>query len=497
VTRCQECGAENAEGNRFCGSCGKELSPVVTPPTAVSPAVPPITAPVAAPGEPPGPPPASPPAAAVAAAEANPPATTPVIPPPMPYGTTPARPAFTMPEIDLTKVLTGDWKGAALVALATFGTAAVLSVALVGLMHPNDASFTQFATAATLVLCSAFGADFVATSNADNVEASFGAYPLTVTLAALCLGAFLFWRQASRLTSLFSAAMHAVRTSLVFTILLCIPAVIFRGPLRMPAGFDLGTFTLSGDFGVRIPSLIFLSFLFMLLTTLVTLLKRREWLPKHVVGVRDWMVAPFAGLVAMVLSCCVVGLVIAIAVVLIDEDSRGATALVELAATVPNLGILGVLIGGGVGYQVQTTGSDATFASNEVHHLTYAADHASQWVWLLPIATVAVVLIGAVWTVRRSSSVKAATTNLLYWMVMTTIAFPILAHLSGAHAHARETSGRNPASADVFIGVVTWQVILLSLFASFVAAVIVATVVRSRSEVTAPAPPTPGWAPPT
>jgi hypothetical protein len=177
-------------------------------------------------------------------------------------------------------------------------------------------------------------------------------------------------------------------------------------------------------------------------------------------------------------------------------DQRNTTTFVELVAIVPNIGLIGTAIGGGVGSEVSSEGGGTSFNSDEVHHLSYIADHGSNWAWGWIACTVLVFAVGAVWTVYRSGSARVATRNLLSWVVLCAIALPVFAHFAGGHLHLEGSSFLpKHQQLDVFEGVVGWQVILLGALGSFATAVIAATVLRqrqSRAAATAWAPPPPG-----
>lgn len=394
------------------------------------------------------------------------------------------RPTFQMPEIDLSRVLAGDWLGAIRTALATFAVAAVLAVSLLVVMHPNGATPKQFALAATLVVTSAFGADIVAKGHdfSGHYTVSIGTYPLTITLAALAVGGALFWRQARRYPTLMGAGLHALRTSAVFALLVTIPSVVLRGKLRFPEGVrDVNLSDVTADFHANVPAAIFLSFLYFALVSAAMLLRRRDWLPTQVAVVRDWLIAPASGLMAMVLVSCLVGLGVAAGVFFFAEHDRNTTTLVELLATLPNLGILGTLLGGGAGMTLDAKGSTKEMTNSEVGHLTHFANEWTDWVWLLTIAPALVFIVGAVWTVLRSSSAKAATNNLLVWIALTAVSVPVLAHFAGVHAHATGRDDGKRMHLDAFAGAVPWQVFLISGACAFGAAVLASALVRSRS----------------
>jgi hypothetical protein len=404
-------------------------------------------------------------------------------------------PRVTIPEIDLTRLLTGDWLGAARVAVGAWVMAIVLSVGLLALMNADGITVKQFLIGVALVLSSAFGGDVIASSDLTDSDFSYavsvGVYPLTVTLAALTFAVWLFWRQVRRYDAMSSAVFHALRTSVVFALLVVVPVVALRGSMEVPASEAAPELFggLSGQLGGRALSAALLSFLYLALVLTTVVLARRMWLPARLARLHDLLAVPVTGLLAMVLVTPVLGFATAAALFALLEDSAQSTATAAaMLALLPNLGFAAAMVGGGVGMRMHYTDStDSSMNSDDVQHLTGLADQVSNWVWLLPIATVLLFATGALVTVLRSGTRRAAARNLLTWLLVSMVASPVMGHFVGLHMNYEGSgfSDEGTESGTMFFGLVAWQVFLVAGLAAFVVAVAGSAAVRARTVGTA------------
>jgi hypothetical protein len=454
---CRSCGGQNPDSSRFCGSCGASLA-VTEPshdPSPGSSAVPPHGG------------------AAYSAPHAGSSHQAPTD-----AGGSHERPAarLSMPNIQLERLLTGDWIGAAMTALAVFATAAVLAVALVGLADPANIGVKQFLTAAGLMVAAAFGGDVASGLNdsESEVAVTIGAYPLTLTIAALAVGSMVFWwRVARRRQTLVDGIVHAVRASLILAGLLTVSSLVLRTELSLPEEFGvLGTSDVQGQIGSNLPAAALLGAFYLFLTCAATCLRRRDWLPRPMQRVRDFLVLPTLGIAAVLAVVCVAALVAGIGTIIAVEELQESASFALLLSALPNLGLAMFFVGGGAAAKMSSTGSDSTFDEAQSMHLTALADMSSDWVWLVPLATALALVAAAACVVLYSRSAKEARGGLLRWLLVMTLASPLLVHLAAVHGHAQGTDLGDNFSVDVVAGISVWQAMLLTALWTFVAAVL-------------------------
>lgn len=370
--------------------------------------------------------------------------------------------------------MTGDWRGAAMTAFAVIGSAAVLALALVALANPEGLDLKEFLTVSGLLMASAFGGD-VATGFGGtdfDVAVSVGAYPLTLTIAALGVGSFVFWRRVSRLNhGLVDALAHAARASVILGILLAISSMVTRTSLRLPDELSfIGMPNVQGTLGTHAVSTGALAAFYLFLTCTATCLRRGDWLPARLRNVRDLLVLPVVGLGAVLAVACVAALVAATVAVITTEVLRETSAIALLLATLPNLGFSMLFTGGGAAIQMISRSSDGSF--DESSHLTTLAHEVSIWVWLLPLVTALALLAGAAGVVLYSRSAKEARGGLLRWLAAMTIVSPLLVHFAAVHGHVRGSDFGEEYWANITAGVSAWQSMLLTALWAFVAAVL-------------------------
>ena len=473
MTRCGQCGLESPHGNRFCSGCGGPL------------AADPVAAPV-------------PPAANVAEITTAQSRTEPVATTAQASGAGPTEdegssdrasgrtvPALAMPTVDLSRVLSGDWAGAAKVATATLGTALVLSIGMVALMHPDGFGFMAYATTVVAMTGSAFGGDLAVrvSQSGQMLTTTLGAYPLTITLAALGAGGNVFWRQVRGYPRALDAVLQAARAAVLIAIPMAVLSVVFRSSLALPSDLtDALDYNFDGKVGTRTVSATALSAMYLFTVCAATVLLRRDWLAPRVRKAANWLATPLTALAASLGATVVAGLVVAVVATFQAEDVDTLPLVAVLLAALPNLGLWAFLSGTGAGMRLLGESSDASARHDKTQYLATLADDVSRWVWVVPLVTLLVLAVGALVVVRRCGSVEEARKTLLRWLVVTVAVVPLLAHFAAVHAHLDYVAGPDSFDsdewADMLIAISGWQATLLVAVWAFVVAVITASLLR-------------------
>ncbi len=522
MNHCGNCGAAWQPGARFCGACGSPATPAPTseeqpPPPEEWNETRPLThdlgsEPPAMPGPAPSvdaPTPAAygaplPPPPAVPAAAAGVPAAPVVTGPSDPGVTSVAAPAPTAalpqwPRFDITQILTGDWLGAAVTALVTLLTAFAASALLVALMHPDGVSVKGFLTVVTIVTGSAFGGDAAGHVNVGDAEVwSVGAYPLTVTALALTAGGALLCRQLRRYPDWTGAAIHAIRTALVFVAGMVVLTLVFRASIRVPGTFgnvghaseDTTGFALaSGRWASHSAASAALGATWLLVIAIGAIVMRGPTLPSPVLRVRAWLAGPLRSLAIVFLGATLLGVFSVVLLFVKDDTTHNTSTIAIWLAVLPNIGITTLYTGAGAGlHNVIRSG---TFDQTTTRHLPYFGDHVSNWLWALPVGTLLVIGGSALYVAYRSTPDRIQA-DMLRWLVAFVVATPILVHLAAYHA-GFESGPRLRQRATVTVGIDSWQAIGLALAWSFAVALVITGVARARTQRPTQVPP-PAWA---
>ena len=463
MNRCTNCGAENAEGSHFCGSCGLAFTAPATAPLSGA-------GPQVSPSSPlPPPPPAAPPAQA-----------RPILPPAgEPVGNA-------MPSIDWRRVLTGNWLGAGLTAVVALGAAAVVS-ALVAFLSADHFDLKSAIGLTALLTEASFGADVV--SGAGAVTTSVGQYPLLATFVALGAAALVFRRVIRAYPDMPSALGDAVRASLILAVLLTLGAVVtnivepdLRGytsdddslasagsltDYLASSGAKAGLGDFSGKSQTSVAGAIFLGFLLLLMTLVLVAVARRATLDGVWLKVHEWLAAPVAGLAAIAVGLCVAGLVYIAAVLVGHDDARDFTNIVGMIAVLPALGMRVVGLGLGAPWGAST---DYKKEHEEAmsHIGGFADDHGGLFWISIPVALALAGL--AVWTVvRQSADRRAVLRNVLVYLGLLVVAVPLLVRVSNFHL----SYGRRKDVATFFLGLGGAQTTALFILASAVIGAVV------------------------
>ena len=214
---CRHCGHELPPTGRFCPDCGatrESTEPETVAETRPLAAADPTTAPTTSPAPAPTPSPQP-------AGRTLPPA-----------ATTTAAPS--LPALDLSRLLVGNWLGASVVAASALLTSGVLSVVIALLGKPVDFGLDNSLTLVAVLMTGAFGADLTAELGVLGVdaEASIAAFPLTITVATLAVAVLVFRRVTAGYTRALDAVADAARASVILGLALMIIALVFRADSR-------------------------------------------------------------------------------------------------------------------------------------------------------------------------------------------------------------------------------------------------------------------------
>jgi hypothetical protein len=366
-------------------------------------------------------------------------------------------------------------------------------------MHPDGVSVKGFLTVVTIVTGSAFGGNAVGHVNVGDAEIwSVGAYPLTVSALSLTAGGLLLCRQLRRYPDWTGAAVHAVRTAVVFVAGMVLLTLVFRATIHVPGTFgnvghpaeDTTGFALaSGRWASHSAASAALGATWLLVIAVGAIVLRDPSLPAPVRRVRAWVAAPLRSLAIVFLGATLLGVVSVVVLFLKDDTTHNTSTIAIWLAVLPNIGITTLYAGAGAGlHNVIRSG---TFHQTTSHHLSYYGDHVTSWLWALPLGTLLVIGASALYVAYRSTPERVQA-DMLRWLVAFVVATPILVHLAAYHV-GFESGARLKQHASVTIGVDAWQAVGLALAWSFAVALVITGVARARSQRSAQAPP-PAWA---
>lgn len=476
---CASCGTPNQDQNRFCGACGAE----VNHPSAAQPT---DHIEIADPGAPSAQSTAGvPPTAYTGTANQWSAA-------PAPAAST--VPAFKAADFDIAKILTGDWLGALITAVATIATAFALSAGLLALMHPDNATTKQFLTAAALVTGAAFGGHPVADPPDLAGGITYGIYPLTITFAAYLVAGLLLSRQLRRYQTWGSAGIHAVRAAALLCAGLITLSLTLRGKLNFPSTFGrmaalrheetsaVGFVPFSGQYQTATLTGAFIGTAILLLIGAV-LIAARTTLRGHAEVIRSWLNLPLRAFGVLLVAVTVLGGITALILLATDHSTRNTSTIANYLALLPNMGITALYLGAGAALTADTTSNRQLFSDHASHHLNYYTHQTTAWLWALPAATLLVFAITAYYIARRSNT-QHIQADLLRWLVSIAAATPLLTHLAALHSNYH--SGKK-FHVHVAIGVDPWQAIGLAVAWGFAIAVVLTAVAKART----PNPPSP------
>jgi hypothetical protein len=365
----------------------------------------------------------------------------------------------------LTRVLVGNWAGAGLVAGATLLALLGAATGVGLLLKPEDLGWGDTLTGIVVLAGGAFGGDAFASAPLGSGE--LGLFPLGITLPVVAVAVSVFRRVTAGYTSSLAALLDGVRAAAMVAVPMAVLALVFRSEVsrggRAEEDFAAEVYSeVFSAFGVYLDlsaGLSAISALFMTLLVVsavlgLSVLTRRDWLPSRLARLHDWVAAPIAGLVTMLLLLPVAGLTAIAAVALTGDGTSpdelsGADewmrAVGLLLAYLPNLGMAAMSLGafGKVGY---ATDYDTNMrglageASNEelwVRLTKFTGDGDEPGLWVLTVVVPVILLVCAYVVTRRSGSLQRVFRNVMVWAGAMVLVVPALTRLANLHAGFR------------------------------------------------------------
>jgi hypothetical protein len=462
VSQCPQCGTPTQPDQAFCGMCGTGLASAQADQTMMRPALPRDAPPLH-----PAPP----------APYDAPTAQFPVTPPPTPSPQQPhasyAAPAAGHAGIDLSRFLQSpfiqaNWGGAAKVAGAMFGVAAVLSLGFGLLGSLDDFDFGQFIATSLLGIGSVFGVDTVQVLG-DDAKTTTGHFPTLITVVTLGLGGLLFRRLTAPLASIRTGLADAARVSAVLTGLLFVLAVLLRiwHPDVTPSvAVGAISFSSSDKSYLDFVGAILQGFLLPFAVLALVASFRRDWLTEQAAVVRDWLLPVVHGAGALLLGLLAAGVVFVVAILLGNDDVRELEDVVAMLTGLPSLGLW--LVGLGVGAEHGQKFKSDIADDESLQRLAGFADDNGALFWVAPLVAVALAAFAAYVVIARTRDRALVTRNVAVYVVSLLVVGPLLVRFANTHVHA--TGGVSDFSA--FAGIDGFQTTMLFFLVSAVAAVV-------------------------
>lgn len=458
---CHQCGSQIRPGTAFCVSCGTALT------------VPAATAAPAPPAHPTAPYATAP--APYAAARAGHPA-----------------PPRTSPQVDLARLLRGNWVGAARVALVVLAVSGLASLALALLAKPADFGIDNTLTLVAVIMTGAFGADLVVEGRFEDFEGAGGGgwIPLTVTVLTFAAAIWAFRRMVRPYPRPWPAIADAARVALLVAVPLCVIALVFRS-----SGDEYGrgwagemAADLSGDdrlvIGASAAGAFFLGLLHVFVVLALVVACRRDWWTGRPALVMDWVRAPLLGLGAMAALLPLAGLIGFGLLMFGGNDLADESLSTDDTMAVIAL-VVGYLANGGA--MLVTLGSLASLGSNgeatgesdvsEMHRLWWYTDpsHGDEpGLWAAPLVTVLLLVAGAFVVARASRSRETTLRDLLVWAASMLVFVPLLVRVSSGHGTFAISGDGEDFDASGYVGPEGWQVTLMFLLLALIVALVVA-----------------------
>ncbi|MFL6061128.1 MAG: zinc ribbon domain-containing protein [Marmoricola sp.] len=423
---CSNCGASVELEDAFCSRCGQALRPVTDAPAAQTSAAPP--APYAAPAP-------LPPLPRVGAASGA-------------LGQAPANPGAAL----ALAVVRGSWLAAILVPVVTLVVAFGGSVALAVVQQHDRSDVTSILNGAITQTFAALGSPM--RTQGPGVTVHFVAAPLLITLLALGAGALVFRLLTRRSTHRGLVIGDAIRTAVVFALLMLVAAIVIHAVKPDWKGFGADdSFVLpsllAGDTGSGVhivPSIAGATFFpaaFLLITLGISALRLRitgetGWLAR----VRDIVRGPLDALVALFWLTVPASTVFIGALELRRNHDFSARGFAGEIAAAPNLGIqaLGLGVGSGYGQSIRFRGH----VQRHVEKLDKLTDPGNLH-WLLwfsiPLAIMVMAIVALIVVVR--STRRDALWSVLLFLVVLPGVLPVLGHYANVRSSSREYHLRN------------------------------------------------------
>ena len=378
---------------------------------------------------------------------------------------------------DLSKVLSGNWAGAAMVAGAAYATALVVGL-IIAFAGAKKLDAVSALWAGLIQAGNAFGPDTIIYPSEDfgagEYSANIGQFPLLATFLALGVAAFLFRRVTKGYTSATAALFDAGRAAVILSLLVLLTAILITIVDPSLKGFDdsdgsgapgatsgLGLADDKQNLGIA--GSIFLPALLLFVVLAIVVFMRRDWLGEKLARGYDWLAAPFAGIAAVLVSLFAAGLVYLVAILIGEKDTRGFAEVVRLLAILPALGVR--LLGLGVYSKFGTTSDgDKELTGDEGDSWDrlgdFADDHGALF-WISPLIAIAIAAFG-VWTVvRRSADKSTVLRNVAVYAGLLLIVLPFVIRMANIHYGIDVEIDKKSYDASYFAGVDGFQTTLL------------------------------------
>ena len=391
------------------------------------------------------------------------------------YGQQYGRPKKSGP--DLSRILSGNWAGAAMVAGAAYGTALLIGL-IIAFAGAKKLDAVSALWAGLIQAGNAFGADTIIYPSDDfgagDYSANIGQFPLLATLLALGVAAYLFRRVTAGYTSATAAFFDAGRAAVILSLLVLLTAILITIVDPSLKGYDDGDGSgapgATSGLGMAddkqnlgIAGSIFLPALLLFVVLAIVIFMRRDWLGEKLARGYDWLAAPFAGIAAVVVSLFAAGLIYLIAILVGEKDTRGFAEVVRLLAILPALGVR--LLGLGVFSKFGTTSDgDKELTGDEGDSWDrlgdFSDDHGALF-WISPLIAIAIAVFG-VWTVvRRSADKSTVLRNVAVYSGLLLIVLPFVIRMANIHYGIDVEVDNTSYHASYFAGVDGFQTTLL------------------------------------
>jgi hypothetical protein len=386
-------------------------------------------------------------------------------------------------DIDWTRLLRGNWLGAAVVAGVTLAVAGVLAVVMVALAKPEDFGVDNSLTFVALVLNGSFGSALVVRVHisGESLRGSVGFVPLTVTVLALLAGTLAFRRMTKGYRRPLDAIADAARAALMLALALMVIALVFRSDTREFGrgwGNELAhLFEARLAYGPSIPGSFIGGFVFLFVPLAATVWVRRDLWPERHRRYREFLVPPLYGLGSFALLLPVAGLVGLVLMMFTGDTIQDTDTTTHdfLASAVLIFGLLASggywLVNIGLGGSLGAHGSDGSTTSSDYHHLAFFAGE--DWgLWAAPVVAVVVIAVATVIVARRTPDDNALPASLVSWVALLLVTTPAFVWLTSVHGKVTANDGQGSGAEGVHGW---WAALLIPLVALVCSAVVAQT----------------------
>ncbi|WP_206065187.1 zinc ribbon domain-containing protein [Nocardioides sp. JQ2195] len=389
---------------------------------------------------------------------------------------------------DFSRMLAGNWVGAAGVAGAALAVAFIGS-ALFAFTTMEKFDFVEALAMTIITTVSVFGANSVVHNEGGDGDFSFeatqnlGQFPLLVTVLAFAAAVWMFRRMTAAHRNVVDGLLDAARAALILTLGVTILAIVMRIWSPEITGYiddessDIDTGPsglgfLSGDsLYNHIGGAIFVTLLLTLTVLAITCFVRRDWLSEKAQLVNDWLRVPMIGIAAVAAVTALAGVIYLIAIIVGNDDARGFGEIMRLIAVTPALGLR--LVSLGVFSNVGWAGSGDGEDEEKFDRLGGFADDNGVLFWIAPLIALAVMAAGVYAVVMKSLDKTKIMRHTLVYLGLLLIAMPFLVRFSNAHIGAEQEFDGDSSDFDLWMGVDGFQTTMFFFLFSIVVAAVV------------------------